>query len=207
MLKLYGPTNKISINTLKIRVALAEAGAAYEYIPVDLTKGQQRDPAYLALNPHGKVPLLVDGTFALPESDAILWYVAESFPAAQLLGPTPRDRARALEWCDFASTGFYAAYYDLHAHALSLPPDKRIPSVAESARQRVTRCLGVLETVLAERMWLAGSYSIADLANAVVLRGLRERLPDAYHALGSPSTEGWFARVTSRPAWKSALEG
>src|SRR5256884_6471464 len=109
MLKLYGPTNRISINTLKIRVALAEAGAPYEYVPVDLGTGQQRDPAFLALNPHGKVPVLVDGTFALPESDAILWYVAESFPAAKLLGPTPRDRARALEWCDFAATTLYAA--------------------------------------------------------------------------------------------------
>jgi glutathione S-transferase len=206
MLKLYGPTNRLSINTLKIRVALAEAGAAYEYAPIDLTKGQQRDPSYLAINPHGKVPALVDGNFALAESDAILWYVAESFPAAQLLGPTARDRAKTLEWCDFASTGMYAAYYDLHAHVLSLPPEKRIPSVAEGARQRVTRCLAVLEKVLSERLWLAGSYSIADLANAVVLRGLRERIPDTYHAVGSPGTEGWFKRVTERAAWKKALE-
>jgi len=206
MLKLYGPTNKISINTLKIRVALAEAGAPYEYVPVDLTKGQQRDPAFLAINPHGKVPVLVDGDFSLPESDAILWYVAESFPAAHLLGPTLRDRARALEWCDFASTGMYAAYYDLHAHVLSLPAEKRIPSVAEGARQRVGRCLRVLETVLSERPWLTGSYSIADIATAVVLRGLRERIPDAYHAVGSPGTESWFGRVTGRAAWKKALE-
>jgi glutathione S-transferase len=205
MLKLFGPTNKISINTLKIRVALAEAGAPYEYVPVDLTTGQQRQPAFLALNRHGKVPVLVDGDFALPESDAILWYVAESFPAAQLLGPTPRDRARALQWCDFASTGLYAAYYDLHAHLISLAPEKRIASVAEGARQRLTRGLQVLESVLSERPWLTGSYSIADIANAVVLRGLRERIPDAYHAAGSAGTESWFGRVTSRAAWQSAL--
>jgi glutathione S-transferase len=65
----------------------------------------------------------------------------------------------------------------------------------------------VLEKVLSERMWLAGSYSIADIANAVVLRGLRDKIPDAYHAVGSPATEGWFGRVTSRGAWKKALEG
>jgi glutathione S-transferase len=206
MLKLYGPTNKIAINTLKIRVALAEAGAPYQYLPVDLAKGEQRDPAFLALNPHGKVPVLVDGDFALPESDAILWYVAESFPAAQLLGPTPRDRARALEWCDLASTTLYSAYFDLHAHALSLAPEKRIQSVAESARQRLARGLKVLEAALSERPWLTGSYSIADIANAVVLRGLKERIPDAYHAVGSAGTESWFARVTGRAAWKSALE-
>src|SRR6185436_8246030 len=192
MLKLFGGTNRIAISTLKIRVALAEAGAPYEYIPLDLTKGQQREPAFLAINPHGKIPVLVDGDFALPESDAILWYVAESFPAAHLLGPTVRDRARALEWCDFASTGLYAAYYDLHAHVLSLPEEKRIPAVAEGARQRLVRGLKVLERALSERPWLAGSYSIADIANAVVLRGLKERLPGEYHAAGSAGTESWF---------------
>jgi glutathione S-transferase len=207
MLTLYGPTNKVAINTLKIRVALAEAGAPYEYVAIDLTTGRQREPAFLALNPHGKVPVLVDGDFALPESDAILWYVAESFPAAHLLGPTARDRALALSWCDFASTGLYAAYYDLHAHALSLPPEKRIASVADGARQRLSRGLKVLETVLSQRPWLAGSYSIADIASAVVLRGLRERLPGEYHAVGSAATESWFGRVTGRAAWQSALEG
>jgi glutathione S-transferase len=206
MLKLYGHANKLSINTLKIRVALAEAGAPYEYVTVDLAAGEQRRPAFLALNPHGKVPLLVDGDFVLPESDAILWYVAESFPAARLLGTTPRDRARALEWCDFASTGLYPAYYDVHTHTLSAPPEKRIAAVAESARQRVARGLKVLEEVLAKGEWLAGAFSIADLGNAVVLRGMRERIPDLYDAASSPHTEAWFQRVTARPGWKSALE-
>jgi glutathione S-transferase len=205
MLKLFGHANKNSINTLKIRVALAEAGAPYEYVTVDLASGQQRTPAFLALNPHGKVPVLVDGAFTLPESDAILWYVAESFPAAQLLGPTARDRARALEWIDFASTTTYPAYYDLHAHLLSNAPDKRIPSIADGARTRLTRAFHTLEQVLAERRWLAGTYSIADIANAVVLRGLRERLPALYDVTASPHTEGWFQRVIERPAWQSAL--
>ena len=206
MLTLYGHANKLSINTLKIRVALAEAGAPYQYVTVDLAAGEQRKADFLALNPHGKVPVLVDGDFVLPESDAILWYVAESFPAAQLLGPTARERARALEWCDFASTGLYPAYYDLHYHTLSAPPEKRIPAVAETARQRLTHGLGALEVVLGNRVWLAGTHSIADIANAVVLRGLRDRLPDLYDAAASPHTEAWYQGVLARPAWKSALE-
>jgi glutathione S-transferase len=206
MLKLYGHANKNSINTLKIRVALAEAGAAYEYVTIDLAAGEQRGAAFLALNPHGKVPVLADGGFVLPESDAILWYVAESFPAAQLLGPTPRERARALEWCDFASTTTYPAYYDLHAHLLSNSPDKRLPAVADAARARLTRAFHTLEAVLGQRRWLADTYSIADIANAVVLRGLRERLPALYDVTASPHTENWFQRVTARPAWQAALE-
>jgi len=206
MLKLYGPANRLSVNTLKVRVALAEAGAAYEYIAVDLGAGQQRDPAFLAINPHGKVPVLVDGNFVLPESDAILWYLAESFPAAGLLGPSPRDRARALEWCDFASTGTYPASFDLQSHTVSLPPERRVAAIAEGARQRLLRSLKVLETVLSGRPWLADNYSIADIANAAVLRILRERAPDLFQPV-LPALEDWFRRVTARPAWKSVVEG
>jgi glutathione S-transferase len=205
MLKLHGHVNRLSINVLKIRVALAEAGVAYDYVPVDLAAGEQRRPEHLALNPHGKVPVLVDGDFVLPESDAILWYLAESYPQAHLLGPTPRDRARALEWCDFASTATYPAYYELYGHTVSKPPERRIHAVAEDARQRLARGLKVLEQVLGERRWLAGTYSIADIANGAVLRGVRERLPDLYDPLAFPHTEGWLRRLLERPAWKAAL--
>src|SRR3954464_10113899 len=116
MIKLYGHLNRRSPNTLKLRVALAEAGAEYEYVSVDLGKREQPRPEFLALNPHGKVPVLVDDDFVLPESDAILWYIAERFPEASLLGAGARERARALEWCLFAGTALYPAYYDVYFH-------------------------------------------------------------------------------------------
>ena len=128
-------------------------------------------------------------------------------PEAHLLGPTPRERARTLEWCDFASTALYPNYYELYSQTLTLPPDKRIHSVAETARQRLVRGLKVLEVVLGQRQWVADTYSIADLANGVVIRGIRERLPDVYNAPASPHTEGWFQRLSARPAWKAALAG
>ena len=74
-MKLYGSSQKKSFNTLKLRVALAEAGADCEFVPIDLDKKEQTDPDFVRLNPHGKVPVLVDGDFVLPESDAILWYI------------------------------------------------------------------------------------------------------------------------------------
>ncbi len=203
-IKLFGHVIRHSINTLKLRVALAEAGAEYEYVPVDLAAGQQRKPEFLALNQHGKIPVLVDGDFVLPESDAILWYIAERFPDARLLGATIRDRARTLQWCDFASTGLYPPYYDVYAHTLSNPPDKRIPSVAESAQQRLSRALKVLEEVLSSRPALAGAdYSIADIGAGVVIRGIRDRLglDPATH----PRILEWYGRISSRPAWQLAL--
>jgi glutathione S-transferase len=203
MIKLYGHVNRLSINTLKIRVALAEAGASYEYQAVDLAAGDQRRPQFLAINPHGKIPVLTEDDFALPESDAILWYVAERFPEARLLGPTARDRARALQWCDFASTGLYPAYYDVYSHTLAFAPEKRIAAVAEIGRQRLDRALGVLNQVLGTREALAGAYSIADIGAAVVVRGIQSRLP--FKAEDHRNIAAWFDRVTARAAWKAAL--
>jgi GST-like protein len=204
MLKLYGAVNDVSPNSIKLRVALAEAGAPYEYIPVDLAKGEQRRPEFVALNPHAKIPVLVDGDFALPESDAILWYVAETFPQARLLGPTPRDRARALSWCDFCSTGLYPAYYDLYFHTTGGAEDKRIAAVAEGGRERLTRALRVLDGVLAKEPYLAGAYSIADIATAATLRAIHKRLPGVEMA-PYPAIAAWYERVSTRPAWTKAV--
>jgi GST-like protein len=203
VIKLYGHLNRLSPNTFKLRVALAETGASYEYVPIDLASGVQRGPAFLAINPHGKVPVLVEDDFVLPESDAILWYIAERFPEAQLLGEGIRQRARTLEWCDFASTGLYPAYYDAYYHTQGGAPDKRVPSVAEAGQQKFDRALGVLDQVLPRREHLAGPYSIADVAAAAVLRVARDRV--RYDPAAHPAIEAWYAAVAARPAWQSAL--
>jgi GST-like protein len=203
MLKLYGHLNRLSPNTLKLCVALAEAGAAYEYVAMDLGKGEQRRPEFLALNPHGKVPVLVEDDFVLPESDAVLWYIAERFPEARLLGTTPRDRARALEWCDFASTALYPAYYDVYFHTQSGPPEKRVPALAEGGQQRFDRAVAVLDRVLAGRSTFTGAFSIADIAAAAVLRAARDRV--RYAPADHPAVEAWYAAVIGRPAWQRAL--
>jgi glutathione S-transferase len=206
MLKLYAHPNHTSPNSLKLRVALTEVGAPFEYVPVDLTKGEQRRPEFLAINAHGKIPVLVDGDFVLPESDAILWYIAESFPAAKLLGSTPRDHARTLEWCDFNSTALYPAYFELWQHGKNLAPEKRIASLAESAQQRIKRSLDVLEGALGKREYLAGAFSIADIALAGVARMIFEdRLKDFFGLADYPHIQAWYRRVTARPAWQKAI--
>src|SRR4051812_35154227 len=113
-MKLYGSLNSRSFNTLKIRAAFAEAGVAFDYIAVDIPKGDNKTPEFLAMNPHGKIPVLLDGDFALAESDAILWYVAERHPEARLLPPAGdlRGRARVQQWCAFASTALYSGYLE-----------------------------------------------------------------------------------------------
>ena len=204
-LKLYGHVNRLSPNSLKLRVALAEADAVYEYIPVDLGQGEQLRPSLLALNPHGKIPVLLEDDFALPESDAILFYLAERFPEAKLIGTTPRDRGRVLSWCNFTATALYPAYYDVYFHTTAGPQERRVESQAEGGRRRFERAIAVLDQVLVDGSYLAGDFGIADIATAAVLRAAIERVPLdlAVH----PTIEAWYQRVTSRPSWKAASEG
>ena len=199
-MKLYGAVNKRSFNTLKIRVALAEAATDYDYVPVDLSKGEARTPAFLALNPHGKIPVLVDGDFALAESDAILWYVGEKFPEARLLPAAVEARARVLQWCVFASSSFYAAYIEWWTLGHGTEPDQRVPAIADAAVARIDRAVGVLQAVLADREHLAGPFSLGDISNAAVLQSLRKRLPDDPLA-PYDRVRAWYDRVTARPAW------
>src|SRR5260370_1174831 len=204
-MKLYGSTKLRSFKTLKLRAALAEIGVPYQYVPIDLGKGEGRRPEFLAVNPHGKIPVLVDEDFALPESDAILWYLGEKYPEAGLLpradgtAAITQARAQVLRWCDFASTSLYPAYADFYTYALG-DMDKRIPWLAEGALQRIARATGVMEAVLGSQPYLAHEISLADLSNAAIIVSLQLRLPRDPLA-DRPNATAWFQRVTVRPAW------
>ncbi|HEY7375093.1 MAG TPA: glutathione S-transferase family protein [Polyangia bacterium] len=207
-MKLYGSSNNKSFNTLKLRFALAEIGAAHEFVPVDLGKGESRTPDFLRINPHGKVPVLVDGDFALPESGAILWYLGEKYPDAKLLpradgtAAALQARAQILRFSDIASTALYPAYSEWWNATSSDDPGKRSPAVADAALAKVTRALGVLEKALAAGDHLVGSFSLADVANASILFSLKRRLP-ADPLAGHERARAWYARVIARPTWQT----
>jgi glutathione S-transferase len=209
-MKLYGSSNAKSFNTLKLRVALAEIGAPYDFVPVNLDKDEQKAPDFVRINPHGKVPVLVDGDFNLPESDAILWYLGEKFPEAKLL-PAPdgtlattQARARVLQFCDFASTTLYYAYSQYWNYALG-EESKRHPALAAEAVGKIVRGVGVMQTVLGTREWIASSaYSLADLSNASIVFALKRRLPEDPLA-AADRVRAWYERVTARASWKSAI--
>lgn len=202
MLKLYGHVNRLAANTMKLRAVLAELGATYEYVPVDLAGGEQRRPDFLALNPHGKVPVLVDGGFALAESDAILWYLAEKFPAAGLLPDTPRGRAVVHQWCDFASHSLYTGAYQHFLFAAGPDATRHVPWFAEQLRTAIDRALGVLESVFATHQFVAGGLSIADFGVTAALELMRQRTP--YDATRFPRVAEYHRRFVARPAWVEA---
>jgi len=204
MLTLYGPLNKNGVNTLKLRAALEEVGAAYTYVTVDLGKGDHKKPEFLGRNPHGKVPVLVDDDFSLPESDAILFYIGEKADAAHLLPSDARGRATALRWMDFASTGLYPAMSDAVLATQSGEPPRKSPS-GELPLDRIERACRVLEGEIAKRPYLTGEYSIADIGVCAALYSIRERL--GFDLTAFPATAAYFERITTRPAWKKALAG
>ena len=177
---------------------------------ITLHAHEQKRPGFLALNPHGKIPVLVEGDFVLAESDAILWYLGERFPEARMLpaGADPaakQGRARVLQWCDFASTGIYQAYLDLHIHTVRAAPDRQVTWIGEAAARKMDRLLGVMDGVLARRDFLAGDFSLADLAAAAVLQTVKARIPRD-PAAGRVAIDAWYLRVTGRPAWQAALQ-
>jgi GSH-dependent disulfide-bond oxidoreductase len=214
MITLHAHVNHKSPNTLKLRAALAEAGVPYQYRAVDLDAGEQRRPQFLALNPHGKIPVLVEGDFTLAESDAILWYIGERFPEANLLPPSGaheleaiQARARVLQWCDFSSTGIYQAYLDVYIHKVKGKQDKQdkqVSWIGEAAVQKMDRLLGVMDGVLTRREFLAGDFSLADLAGAAVLQSVKSRIPGDPTS-GRAAIAGWYERVIGRPAWQEAI--
>ncbi len=202
MLKLYGHVNRLAANTMKLRATLAELGVPYEYVPVDLAGGEQRHPNFLALNPHGKVPVLVDGGFALAESDAILWYLAEKFPAAGLLPGEIRDRAVVHQWCDFASHSLYTPAYQHFLFANGPDATRHVPWFAAQLRAAIDRALGVLESTFATHEYVAGGLSIADFGVTSALELMRQRTP--YDAAKFPHVAAYQKRFTERPAWVEA---
>lgn len=202
MLKIYGMANSRS---MRVAWALEEIGAGYEYVKVDLFKGEGRGPAYLALNPGGKVPVLVDGDFTLTESVAILNYLGEKFPASGLVPPFDRLQARGEfhRWCCFALSELEQPLWNIAKHRFVLPPDRRVPGMLATAEWE----FGVAAQVLAQHLRgrehaAGGGFTAADILIAHTLswaRSARITLPD-------PALGAYTDRMLARPALARARE-
>jgi glutathione S-transferase len=116
-------------NSRSMRVVwvLEEIGVEYDYVKVDLLKGEGRSPGYLAINPAGKVPVLVDGDFTLTESVAILNYLSEKFPASGLAPAFDQLQARGEyhRWCSFVLSELEQPLWNIAKHRFALPRYKR----------------------------------------------------------------------------------
>jgi GSH-dependent disulfide-bond oxidoreductase len=149
-----------SPNPEKVALFLEEAELAYDPVPVDVRKGEQFDPELLALNPNGKVPVIVDDGVPVFDSNAILLYLAEK-TGLFLPAGDPAARAELLSWLMFAASGL-GPYCGQAVHFTYFAPETRY--ARERYRFEAERHFQVLDRRLAERRYMLGeTYSIVDM--------------------------------------------
>lgn len=200
MLRLYQHSE--SGNSYKVRLLLAFIGLPYESIAVDLFTDEQHQAAYLALNPRGEVPTLVDGDLVLRDSMAILVYLATKHAPAWC-PQAPAELARIAEWLAFAAS--WVQYGVFSARALvsfgipanGLPPD--FPASLDEAKIRGHKSLVLMDQHLSSHDWLAGDRAtIADVANFpyIALAPMGDIPLNPY-----PAVEAWIARFKTLPGF------
>lgn len=194
MIKFYF---NLSPNPMKVALLLEELGLPYETHPVDTRRGQQFDPAYLTLNPNGKVPAIVDGDVTVFDSNAILLYLAEK-TGEFLPDPSPKARGELLSWLMFVATGI-GPYSGQAVHFKHFAPEP-VPYALDRYMFEAKRHYGILDARLAERSFMLGErYTIVDMA----VWGWARMVPfilgdEAWPSL--PHLKRMFDAVSARPA-------
>lgn len=181
---------------------LEELGLRYENVPTSFA-GDAQKPEYLALNPNGRVPTLVDddGTVVW-ESMAINLYLAEKYDGG-FRPASAAERGHALQWSFWGMTEIEPGLIDAFVHRAMLPEAQRNPALADAGEKKLARPLPVLDRELGKRAFLLGErFTIADLNVASVL-GIA---PLARVDLAKvPNVQRWLAACQARPAAKKAF--
>ena len=187
-------------NGRKVSIMLEETGLSYRVHKIDISKGDQFKPEYVAINPNSKIPAIVDNEgpgggrpFTLFESGAILIYLAER--TGKFLPKDPASRYVALEWLMFQMGGVGPIFGQVH-HFLRAAPEP-VPYAIERYGKETRRLYGVLDARLREAAYLAGDYSIADIATYPwVARHEWHKVALA----DFPNVERWYRGIEARPA-------
>ncbi|MEO1132442.1 MAG: glutathione S-transferase N-terminal domain-containing protein [Cyanobacteria bacterium J06639_1] len=198
----YWPTP----NGHKIMIFLEEAELDYQILPVNIGVGDQFKPEFLAISPNNRMPAIVDTDpveggepISVFESGAILLYLADKI--GKFLPGSPRDRVPVLEWL-FWQVGGLGPMAGQNHHFRQYAPEK-IPYAIARYVNETNRLYGVLDKQLAEREFVAGDYSIADMASypwIVPYEKQGQSLADFSHL------QRWFAAMQTRPAVMRAYE-
>jgi GST-like protein len=191
-------------NGKKVSIMLEEIGMAYEVHPVNIAEGEQFKPEYLAINPNNKIPSIIDTDgpggkpFTLFESGAILMYLAEK--SGRLLPADMQPRYTVIQWLMFQMGGvgpmFGQANYFYRQQ-------EKVPFAIERFHKEALRLYGVLNKELGQREFLAGDYSIADIATYPwVWRH------EMHHVKleDFPSVKRWYDAIFARPAVQRGME-
>ena len=191
-------------NGHKVSIALEEMGLEYTIKPINIGKGDQFNPQFLAFSPNNRMPAIIDFDSAdgkpqsVFESGAILIYLAEK--TAQFMPKTPRGRLIALEWLMWQMGGFGPMLGQAH-HFNEFAPE-RIPYGMERYSTEANRLYGVLDRRLAARDWVADEYSIADMAIFPWTRTYERQKVDIETY---PNVKRWREAMLARPAVQKGM--
>lgn len=201
----YWPTP----NGWKVAILLEELGVEYKTIPVNISKGDQFKPEFLAISPNNRMPAILDhdvegDPVPVFESGAILYYLAEK--TGRFIPADPMSRKETLEWL-FWQTGNQGPMAGQLSHFVNYAPDKDAPEDSYAKTRYANeydRCLGVLERRLEGRDYILGNdYSIVDMINwpwVLIAKPLTRDLS------GFPNVTRWRAAIKARPAVQRAVD-
>ena len=188
-------------NGHKVSITLEELGLPYSVHVLDLSAGEQKEPAFLKINPNGRIPAIVDrsnGDFPIFESGAIMLYLAER--AGRLIPADEKGRSRVVQWLMFQMGGLGPMMGQANVFAKYFP--ERIQPAIDRYLRESRRLLEVLDGHLADNEYLAGDYSIADIANFAWARVHHWPGVDIE---GLDHLQRWMAAIDARPEVQRGL--
>ena len=183
-------------NGYKVSIALEEIGFGYKTHAIDLAKGEQKSPAFLAINPNGRIPVIIDrdaDDFVIFESGAILIYLAEK--TGKFLPSDRKRRSEVLQWLMFQMSGI--GPMQGQANVFHRYFDEKIPTVISRYQSECRRLFEVLDDRLKDREYICDAYSIADMATWPWVRGYKWSGVDID---GLDNLYAWIQRLYERPA-------
>ncbi|HJV40669.1 glutathione S-transferase [Caulobacter sp.] len=202
MLKVWG--RRSSFNVQKVLWLVGELGLSHQHIPAGGDHGGLDAPEFLAMNPHGRIPVIDDGGVVVWESHAILRYLAAQHGGPAWWPVTPAARAEADGWMDWTQTalqrdfltGVFWGWY-------RTPEPQRDMAAVDAALAACGRHLVLLDRILADRPFLGGEApSLADIPTGTHLYRYFELDIDRPD---TPNVEAWYARLRRRPAYREAV--
>jgi glutathione S-transferase/GST-like protein len=189
-------------NGHKVSIALEELGLPWTLQVLDLAQNEQKTPAFLAINPNGRIPAIVDheaDDFAVFESGACLIYLAEK--TGRLMPADAKGRSRVLQWLMFQMGGIGPMMGQANVFFRYFP--EKIPAVIDRYQGESKRLFRVLDGQLKDHEYLAGDYSIADIANWAWVRTHRWSGVDMDDL---PHLRRWRDAIRARPAVQRGIE-
>ena len=192
-------------NGYKVSIMLEEVGLPYNVIPIDIQAGDQFDPEYLKLNPNNKMPTIVDtegpdgDPYPVFESGAILLYLAEK--TGRFIPSDTAGRFRVIQWLMFQMAGVGPMLGQAH-HFRAYAPEK-IPYAIERYTKEAGRLYGIINHRLENVEYMAGDYSIADMA---IFPWMRSHERQGQDLNDYPNLKRWYGAIDERPAVQRGLE-